>query len=45
VTIFKGFKHRPLPTVSICHRKKTMGMTDVACLTAGTALPVLALTM
>jgi transposase len=32
VTIFRGFKHRPLPTGSICHRKDN---GDVACLTVG----------
>jgi hypothetical protein len=43
VTIFRGFKHRPLPTGSIC-TAKTMGMTDAARLTVGTALPTVIIT-
>src|SRR5215472_13330153 len=41
VTIFRGFK-RPLPTEFAT--AKTMGMTDVACLTVGTALPTVIIT-
>ena len=43
VTIFRGFKHRPLPIGSICQRKDN-GDDRCCCLTVGTALPLTAVT-